>query len=51
MENKTNLNDIIDAFLTACAESEGLTEPEEITEYVKDRKKRIEDCIVKKDAE
>lgn len=49
--NKTPLPKIINEFLTACAESEGITEPIEIEEYIKNRKEDIQAYIVKKDAE
>jgi hypothetical protein len=50
VNKKTSFNDIIDVFLMSCAEAEGLTEDVEIEEYIKERKERIEDCIIKKDA-
>lgn len=50
MSQKTNLDDIMETFLTACAESEGITDPQEMVEYIKNRKKFIETFIVKKDA-
>ena len=47
--SKTQFTDIIDIFLTACAESEGIINPIEIEEYIKNRKEDIQALMVKKD--
>jgi hypothetical protein len=47
MKHKTPLSKIIDDFLVACAESEGLTEQEEIKQYIKHRKESINSMVKK----